>query len=240
MVSNDRRTKLLPKIIAGQLFALLAISAIAGSMIFFTHGYRINLKNLKVEKTGLISIDYSPSDAELYINQEKVSARNTYAKNVWPGTYSVEIKMKGFTTWEKDLFVAAESVNAFKNIILFKESPVVSELTDNNKIAILNNPVDILASNARDRLYYNSHEIWAGDKLVTRLSDPILKAVWYPDLFHIIYQQGNQIRVIEVTGTNDSLLVRLNQDTPTHFAVGNRGEELYFIDQDKYLVATIR
>jgi hypothetical protein len=86
----------------------------------------------------------------------------------------------------------------------------------------------------------NGYEIWVGEKLVTRFSEPILNVSWYPDLSHIIFQEGNEIRVIDKNGKNDTLLIKMNQSGPARFTVGGKGEELYFVDNGKYKVAKIR
>ena len=209
-------------------------------IVVYAQGYRINPKNLKIIKTGILFVSSNQKVADVYVNGKVVSQKMPYATNLLPGTYSVLIKKDGYASWSAMSDVKQELVTSYKTIVLFKESIVSQELTDEKKIALLSVPTDILAVNAEKALVYNEHEIWTNDTLVTRFSKPITKAMWYPDLDHIIYQQGQEIRVIEKNGVNDTLLVRLANDQPTVFTIGNHGEELYYLDNGVYRFATIR
>lgn len=240
MVSNNRRTKLLPKIILGQLFFTLLICALAFSVYFYTQGYRFSFASLKVSKTGILLLDYIPKDAQVEINGKMQKRVGTFAKNLLPGFYNITIAKANLVPWEITVEINPESVNVYKNVILFKEKIEPAELTDAGKIAYLNSPTEVLATNATDSLAFSSNEIWVGNGLITRLSGTIHMAIWYPDLAHIVYQQDKQIRLIEKNGQNDTLLVELQTDTPAKFTIGNRGTELYYLDNGKYMIATIR
>jgi len=240
MVRNDRRTRLLPKIILGQALFTLITVLVSGSIIFYSQGYRYNFKTLKVIKTGVLYLNFLPKDATITINDETLKPNSEIAKNLVPGTYFVSVKKESYISWNLTLKVEPSTVNDYKDIVLFKDDIKPTELTDNSKIDLLNTPIYTLATNAPGKLNFTDHEIWSGDQLVTRLSDPIIAAVWYPDLAHIIYQQGSEIRVIELNGKNDTLLFKLDKNTPVKMAVGARGTELYFVQDEIYKVATIR
>lgn len=223
--------------------AAAIITTIALVAIFYADGYRFNFNNLETEKTGVLFLDFVPTDLEIFINNTKKTKSDiasSFAENLSPGFYNISLKKDGYADWNLSLRVMTSSVNVYKNIVLFKIKPEVATLTDLKKISLLNSPTDVLAINASEPLTYNDHEIWIGDTLVTRLAEPISSAVWYPDLAHVVYQQGDEIRVVEKSGQNDLLLVTLSQNTRTSFIVGNRGTELYYLDGDIYKIATIR
>jgi hypothetical protein len=240
MVSNNRRTKLLPKIIAGQISVALLITTIALGIIFYAQGYRIHLNNFKVFQTGVLVLAYEPTDSIVKINDKVFESNSNTAKNLEPGFYNIEVTKTNYLPWQLSLRVEAESVNIFKNIILFKDNIAANNLTDQKKIDFLNTPSNVLADNSSKKLTNNSYEIRVDDDLVTRLSTQIQKVIWYPDLYHIVYQQGDEIRIIESNGSNDTLLATLSGNASTIFAIGNRGTELYFIDNGQYKMAVIR
>jgi hypothetical protein len=240
MVRNDRRTRLLPKIILGQLFVTLIIVLVSLSVVFYTQGYRFNYRSMKVVKTGVLYFSFQPRDVSITINSQTFKASSNLAKNYPPGFYNISIKKDGYTSWDLRLKVEPSSVNDYKNIILFKSDIKTAVLSDQNKIDLLNAPIDTLATNAPDQLRINGYELWSGDRLVSRFSVPIINATWYPDLNHIIYQSEDEIRVIEVSGQNDILLVKLSSNQKTNIAIGARGTELYYKDLDQYKIATIR
>lgn len=241
MVNNDRRTKLFLKILFGQLSVGALITFLALTVLFYAQGNRFDFKNLRTIKTGLISVEYLPKDSEVYINDKKIKIGKSFAKNLPPAQYSFYISKNTYRTWQMDLNIDSKSVNVYKDVVLFKEEPLVETLTDERKISLLNGPSDQLASRVdRNGLFSNNFEIWVEQKIVARFSTPINHVIWYSDRAHILYQQDQEIRVIEKNGFNDTLLVTLSQNIPTKFAINSDGSELYFSDDGVYKVAKIR
>lgn len=236
---ENRRTKLLPKIIAGQTAVALLVAVIALSILFYAEGYRINLKSRKILKTGIVHLVSFPKKSDVYINGKLESKKTPFAKNLLPGNYSIDIKMDGYSTWSSNIKIESQFVKEFKNIILIKENIVAEPLADDKKINLLYIPSDVLA-NTNGGLYFNEFEIWYNSSLVARFSEPVEKAIWYPDHEHIIYQQGDSIRIIDKNGRNDTKLVKLSSKVATKFTLNAKGDELYFIDNDQYFSAKIR
>ncbi|MFA7254198.1 MAG: hypothetical protein WC107_06645 [Patescibacteria group bacterium] len=241
MVRNDRRTKLLPKIILGQLLVGAIIFCLAIALIRYAQGYRIDFQSFRMIKTAVLVLDYQPKDAKVLLNGKSAKyLRTSFAKNLLPGFYNISVEKEGYTPWQMPLNMPTESVNVFKDIVLFKKEIEISELIDQRKIAILNEPVSLLAQKSENGLFMNSNEIWVGNQLVTRFSTQLKKVIWYSDMYHIVFQAGNEIRVIEKNGMNDTLLATLSQETVATFNINNRGDELYFIDGGQYKIAKIR
>jgi len=235
-----RRTKYFFQIFFSQ-FAVGVLILVTGlAIVYYSQGYRLNFKTLRIMKTGVIVLSSLPKDSNVLLNGAIQKKTTPFAKSVSPGFYGLSIRKDGFANWENWIKVAPEIVYQYSDVVLFKKDPMVSPLSDQNKINLLYAPTDILAVNASDSLGYNEHEIWVGSNLVTRFSQRILRASWYPDMEHIVFQEENQIRIIEKTGTNDTLLVTLSGTLPTVFAIGDRGQELYFRDGNDYKVAQIR
>lgn len=238
---NNKRTKRLPRIIFNQFLVGLLMAAIAFSVLFFTEGYRFNFKNLKIIKTGVVFISSDPKSATIYLNGKKINETTPHAQNLAAGNYNATVEMSGYKSWSSSFKVSSGIVTEFDRIVLFKETPEISNLSDQRKIDLLTSPVEYLAvNNDKNSLIENGYEIWQNNILVTRFSDPIDSVLWYPDLSHILYQKGNEIRVIEITGMNDTLLVKLSSTDSTHYTVNSRGDELYYLDGSQYKIAKIR
>ncbi|PIS07604.1 hypothetical protein COT78_02810 [Candidatus Berkelbacteria bacterium CG10_big_fil_rev_8_21_14_0_10_43_13] len=240
MVRNDRRTRLLPKILFGQSIVAFIVILMSLGVIFYAEGYRFDFSTFRVVKTGVLYLKFQPRNVTISVNDLRQEESSSFVENLTPGLYHVSVDKSGYVSWKLGLQVRSQSVNEFSDIILFRSKIPVSDLTDPDKIGILTEPTEVLASNAPDQLLYNEYEIWVGNQLVTRFASPVQGAVWYPDLAHIVYQQGKEIRLIESNGQNDTALVKLSSDTPTIFAIGSRGSELYFQDDGKYKMAKIR
>ncbi len=239
-MTNNRRTKSIFKIFASQLAVALFVAALSLSILFYAEGYRFNYKNLKVSKTGVIALNSFPREATIKVN-DKIKAKKTpFSENLLSGYYNVEILKAGYFSWTQSVMVEPELVKNFKNIVLFKEKPEIRSLTDQKTIKELNSPIDTLAVRSSNGLFQSDYEIWVDGDLITRFSEPIYRAIWYTDKQHILYQQGQEIRVIESTGTNDTLLISLSESFPTSFFTNDKGDQLYYKDGSEYKVAAVR
>lgn len=238
---NNKRTKRLPRIILNQFLVGLLMSAIAVLVLFFAEGYRFNIKNFRVIKTGVLFLSSEPKGAIIHLNRRKIDKTTPNAQNLKAGSYTATVEMPGYRTWTASFKAESGLVTQFDQIVLFKENPEVSNLSDQRKIDLLNSTIDYLASNSdKNILTENGYEIWQNNELVTRFSEAISSVAWYPDLKHALYQQGDEIRAIEISGINDTLLVKLSSTNSTKYTVNNRGDELYYLDGSQYKIAKIR
>lgn len=238
VTTNDRRTKLLPKIITGQLFFGTLIIGIAAFLISYAAGYRFDLENFRFEKTGVLYFNVLPSNAKLFINNKNIDKRYPIAKNFKAGTYEVVIRLDGYQDWNRTLSVKPDGVYSFERTVLFKENPAVMALTDTSKIDSIVSS-NTISYDSTSKLYADDYEIFIDNNLVARFSEKISNVKWYSDRSHVIFQQGREIRVIDIDGSNDKLLATLENDNNSMFVVGNFGKELYFIDGTEYRIAYI-
>lgn len=242
---NNRRTVMLPKIIFGQLFVGLIMASLGFSVLFFAEGYRFNMKNFKIIKTGVASFSAYPRDSKIYLNNKLFyggSKFNTSAHsvNLTSGYYTARVERDGYTTWNITFKIEPGIVSDFGSIVLFKNEITPEKLTDQSKINTLNVPVDTLATRNTSNPINSGSEIWLNNKLVTRFSAPVISTKWYSDQKHILYQIDNQIRIMDVDGSNNVLLVTLKNNSSTNYFVNYRGDELYYVDNNEYMLAKIR
>ena len=238
-MTKPRRERI-PQILLGQLVVALVILVAATCLVFYAQGWRFNFKTFQIYKTGLLYFEVSPTPDSFTIGNKNYEGKSKFAINLLPGTYQAKAVKNGYGDWNMEVSIEPEMVTSFSNIVLFANNPKITTLSDQSKIACLNSPDSNLAEKSQKDLSSNKYEIWSEGKLVTRFSQPISNVVWYPDLEHILFQQNDQIRVIDSQGFNNALLVTLSINQPTRFAVGNQGKELYYIDNNQYFMAIIR
>lgn len=236
----NQRSKRLPKIFLGQFLVAFLILIVALSLIFYSQGWRINFKTLKIYKTGLFLFNSSPIPEKIYIGNKEFKGKKEFTQNLIPGSYKVRAVKNGYVEWNREIVIYPEMVSYYENILLFKQNTETEKLTDQSKIDFLNTPDTILIENAKDKLAFNKYEIWTENRLITRFSEPINNVKWYPDMQHIIFQQGNEIRIIDNNGFNNTLLVKLSSTEQTRFQIGGRGQELYYFDGGEYKKAIIK
>ena len=215
--------------------------ALAFSILFYAEGYRLNLKNFKLTKVGILYLVSDPKDGHIHLNSEVLNETSPYKASLDPGTYYVKIEKDGYVTWFRNVRIESEKVTEYESIKLYKNNIEPQDLNDPSKIELLNAPDDSLASKtAGNPLIDNGYEIWQNGKLVTRFSTLISSVKWYSDREHIAYQQGSEIRIIEKDGQNDTLLAKLSSVNIERYVFSAKGDEIYFTDQGKYKSAKIR
>ncbi|MCX6812734.1 MAG: hypothetical protein NTW79_03945 [Candidatus Berkelbacteria bacterium] len=227
------------EIIIGQTLMTLLIAVISLYLIYYAFGYKINWNNFSFRHTGMIYLSFSPSDADVYLDGKLIAHGSSFSDNFYAGFYDVEVNKFGYNSWTTSAKITDDMVFADKSITLFRSSAKISDVSDTGTIASIDSPNDSLISNPQGGLSANSYEIWNGENLVTRFSSPITGVIWYPGNNYIGYQKGDEIRIIERSGTNDQLLVKLSSANPTHFLFSWDGSDLLYKDGTSYKKASI-
>lgn len=209
---------------------LLVIVCVAAYLIIFANGYKINYRSWKIEKTGMIYLKSEPKEVEVWINGELKSDKTPYKyAEIFPGKYELRLVKYGFTDWSYTFEVEPGMVSSNNYIKLFLSTP---ENLIPNQAEI--DSLDRLAQEreAKGLIIKNENEIWFNDVLITRFSQPIKKVVWHPDLKHIFFQIGKEIRIMEPDGSNNTKLIGLESDKVSTFVPLESGKYLLYRDGD--------
>lgn len=108
------------------IFIFILIATIAA--IFWARGFKPNLRQAKIERTGIIVASSVPGGANVYLDGRLTSATNTNIGYLDPKTYKVRIEKEGYSTWEKDVEVKADLATEIK-ALLFPLAPQIKPLT---------------------------------------------------------------------------------------------------------------
>lgn len=153
-----------------------------------------------------------------------------------------------------------------KNAVAFKLENnalyLVKQKKDSNNFLatkIFDNPLDFVWSEEENKLlYYNDVEMWFYElinrgsdiplihseykinnaNLITRSQTKIEKAVWFSDEEHVLYNIDNKLNVIELDERSTKNMYTFTNFMALNFAIGLKGENLIFLDQDKNLLET--
>lgn len=209
---------------------ICAIILTAAYLIVIANGYKINYHNWRIVKTGMIVIKSEPKDVKIFVNNKEVANKTpfTYAE-IFPGQYDVKISKDGYRDWVYSFNIEPSLVSMDNNVKLFLSNPIKLEASD-----IESANLDKLVQEwpAKGLEIKNSDEIWFQDVLITRFSEPIKKISWYPDLKHIIFQIGKEIRIMDADGTNNIKLIDLSSDSESSFITLDSGKILLYRDSD--------
>lgn len=96
---------------------VLAFFIVAPILLFYTAGYRYNVKKRLVERNGALIVDGSPKGAAIFLDGINTGNTTPYTfQNVIPGWHTIRVEKVGYSTWEKHLEIRAEQVT-FANAI---------------------------------------------------------------------------------------------------------------------------
>ena len=112
-------------------FAILVVVLIlfaAAVAIFWARGFKPNLKNGSIDRTGLIVATSVPTGAQVYLDDRLTSATNTNIAFLDPKTYKLKIEKEGYTTWQKQIEVKADLATEVK-ALLFPVAPEIKPLS---------------------------------------------------------------------------------------------------------------
>lgn len=125
--------------IAIMLF-LVAVFIIASPLlVLYTAGYRYNWKEKTIKQTGVVSIDATPREATVTLNDTAIHKRLPLRlPNIAPGDYHLRIAHGAYHPWEKDITVLSKETTYIKDISLFKDTlPVLTRPKTNGDMRLI-------------------------------------------------------------------------------------------------------
>jgi hypothetical protein len=169
-------------------------------VLCYANGYRINWQAKKIQKTGMIIVTSIPPRVGVFVDGIQKDVTPVRISYVLPGKHDVELKIEGYQVWTQSVNVEAGYVVSLDADLFYNKSKI-SAYTDKQ--------IDYTLS--EQPLIKKDTEIWSDNKnLVTRLSKPVLTAIWSKDKKNIFYQTDNEIRVISAEGIHDCLILKLD------------------------------
>jgi len=107
-------------------FSVMLFCVLLPVILSYALGYKIDYRNFKIYKTGILYIASRPAGASIYLNgamrQELTPAQ---IEELRPGEYEVEVRKDGFYPWEKNMTVRPNMATKADQIILF---PITQEM----------------------------------------------------------------------------------------------------------------
>lgn len=227
------------------LFVVLFI-LIAPLVVFYSQGYRLDFKEMKIVQTGGLYFRVTPGRADVYLNGKirrgtSIITNSAFIENLLPQNYEIEIKKDGYYSWGKTLQVKEKEVTEAKNIILF---PV------NAQFAIINMAPPKIASfttstDKKKVIEYNNYEIQVNfseknEKIfLTRFSEKIGNIFWLND-YYLIFNVGNKIKIAEIDNRDGLNIIDLAEFEKPKIVWDRESKKLYVVSEKKiYLLENL-
>jgi hypothetical protein len=100
---------------------------ISPSVILYSKGYRLDLENKKIVRTGGLFLKTFPKKTEIYLDGKFKKGTSlifgtVLIENLLPKRYKVEVKKEGYFPWKKSLEIKEGQVTEVKDLILFPKN----------------------------------------------------------------------------------------------------------------------
>ena len=106
--------------------SLMAAASVV--IVLFARGYKFDLKNGSLEKTGMILAKSRPDGAKVFLDGKLITATNNPVQGLKSGKYDLKIVKDGYFEWEKKVTVEEELVTEV-DALLIPLSPALTPLT---------------------------------------------------------------------------------------------------------------
>jgi hypothetical protein len=183
------------------IITLIVVGTFGVLASYYARGYKLNLKTFKFQPNGILVLKSEPDGASVYINGELKTATNA-SISLPPGTYDVEVRKEGFSSWNKRLVIEKEIVTQAV-ISLFKNIPSLSPVNSTDTV----NPV---MSEDGSKIVFNSGKdgLWA----LETFSFPLgfgggAKRIADGDMTGAVYSFSPDARQIMLTVSNGIFLI---------------------------------
>jgi len=105
-------------------------------IIFYTLGWRVDFKSLKISQPGIFYFKAFPNSIRVLINNKEKKKTDflfgaTMIENMSPAKYNVQLVKDGFHTWTKNLEIKKGEATEAKNVILFPNNPEIKMVSGN-------------------------------------------------------------------------------------------------------------
>lgn len=224
-----KKVKKISVFILWTIFVAIVV-IIAAYLIIIANGYKINWRNYKIQKTGMIFLKSEPKETEIWVDGKLLADKTPFKyQEIFPGRYEVKLVKYGYVDWVYLFNVEQGMVSSNTYIKQFLSSPEVMEPTKTES-----NSLDKLAQEWQSKglIIKSDNEIWFNDVLVTRFSESVKKVVWHSDLKHIFFQVDKELRVMEPDGANNTKLADLESENTSIFVPLENGKYLLYSDGD--------
>ena len=188
-------------------------------LVFYTQGYRIDLQNKKLVKTGGLDLNINTLDAMVYLDNKlkretNFIFRNAIFRNIIPKIYNIRVEKENYIPWEKNIIVEAEQVTKFMDIKLFPQTLSKFAITNNvekifmsqdNRYAVIESRTTENATNAkRQILLFDLENLSQTTLFDLSISESLQDVVWnkQSNLFSI--KTERKTYVVSITGSTSS------------------------------------
>lgn len=107
---------------------MLLFLVLAPAVVLYAVGYRVDVTNWSVYRTGIFVVASTPRGARVSINGELAGYTPMRIEHLRPDTYTVAVDRDGYGRWQKQLTIRASEAVIVDDIVLFPNTLSVTSL----------------------------------------------------------------------------------------------------------------
>ncbi len=161
---------------------VLFFMVLGGYLIFIAQGFVVNLKELRIEKTGAIFLKFAPRDAVLSIDGEKtdytqsgfLGSNGLIVKDLVPGSYDLKLSKDGYHDWGKNLEVQSGLITSESHINLWSKTLLAETLIKENVRGFWLTSEGVVYKDGNNRIISNDLVIRGNDVALSDNNSEIL------------------------------------------------------------------
>jgi hypothetical protein len=111
------------------LISVLSVIFVVGGALgiyYFAKGYRLNLSERQIRRTGVVTVQSEPSSAQLYINGDSIG-RTPRSRTLDIGTHNISVFKEGYLEWRKEIEILEEKSTPIYPFLVLEE-PILSNI----------------------------------------------------------------------------------------------------------------
>lgn len=92
-------------------------------LIFYTSGYRYNLKKGLIERNGTLIVDSVPTSGIVFLDDRATGDKTPVTlQNMVPGWHTLRVERSGYSSWQERVFIRSERVTFANHIRLWRQT----------------------------------------------------------------------------------------------------------------------
>lgn len=219
------------------LLFLGAFLITAPALVFYTAGYRLNVKTGRLLETGVLSVESLPKGASVLVNEKNTKKQTPLIlDNLQENTYTVRLMRPGFFPWEKSVHIIPRRTQFISTAHLFSNQPPVVTVGSIEKKASAFSPDPSLALDQNPHHTTLSRRTGSAFSIIAQL--PRGEYTFEPSPVGILLFDAKRERIIFVDEHNSEPIRLIDHATQWQWNPTN--DQLLYTDDFELQVHNIR
>jgi hypothetical protein len=184
---------------------ILLILVIALFVVLYARGYNFDISNLSITSTGIIRVNTTPNNSQVYLNNKYVGNSPLVLNSINPGAYNIKVLKTNYTQWDSLVTVKSGNITNVDPFLLPTQVDQSIVKTAGNVYKVIYNRNSnylyiIVVKNSIYKLYY----------LILSLITQGYKLNYVANLTKIIKFIGKYYITIECKSTIANIILQYN------------------------------